>query len=152
MVEINIIPLWFVFLLLAREFFVSFIFKMSALNDTSLSSTSLGKCRIDIIGFLLVGVYWFQVLGGLRSDLWVFIPVVSFLILLGNIFGYDKSYKNAIRVVSILFSISLFVGAYSFDYVVHIYIIMALLLTMATLVEFIWQARSYIFRPEVFGK
>jgi phosphatidylglycerophosphate synthase len=150
MVEINIIPLWFVSLLLAREFFVSFIFRMSALKDVSLSSTSLGKCRIDLMGFLLVGVYWFQLLGGLRSDLWIFIPIVGFLFIIGNIFGYDKSYKNAIRIISIVFSIALLVGAYSFDDIVYIYIAMALLLTMATLAEFIWQARSYIFKPKVF--
>jgi phosphatidylglycerophosphate synthase len=150
MVEINIIPLWFVSLLLAREFFVSFIFRMSALKDVSLSSTSLGKCRIDLMGFLLVGVYWFQLLGGLRSDLWIFIPVLGFLFVIGNIFGYDKSYKNTIRIVTIIFSVALLVGGSSFDDVAHIYVVMALLLTVATLVEFIWQSRSYIFEPECF--
>lgn len=150
MVEIDILPLWFVSLLLAREFFASFIFRMAALKGASLSSTSLSKCRIDLMGFLLVGVYWFQLLGGLRSDLWIFIPIVGFLIFMGDIFGYDKSYKNAIRVVSVLFSIALLMGTSSFDYVVHIYIAMALFLTMATLAEFLWQARSYIFEPKLF--
>ena len=150
MVEINIIPLWFVSLLLAREFFVSFIFKMSALKDTSLSSTSLGKCRIDLMGFLLVGVYWFQLLGGLRSDLWIFIPILGFLFVIGNIFGYDKSYKNMIRIVTVIFSIALLAGVSSIDDATHMYIVMALLLTMATLVEFAWQSRSYIFDPECF--
>ena len=150
MVEINIIPLWFVSLLLAREFFVSFIFRMSALKDVSLSSTSLGKSRIDLIGFLLVGVYWFQLLGGLRGDLWIFIPILGFLFVMGNFFGYDKSYKNAIRIVTVIFSIALSVLVSSFDDVAQIYIVMALFLTMATLAEFIWQSRLYIFEPEYF--
>lgn len=151
MVEINIIPLWFVSLLLAREFFVNFIFTMSELKGAPLKSTSLGKCRVDLMGLLLVGVYWFQLLGGLRSDLWIFIPIVGLLVFMGNIFGYDKAYKNAIRAVSVMFSVALFAGAYSFDYVAHIYISMALLLTVATLAEFLWQSRSYIFEPKYFG-
>jgi len=103
------------------------------------------------MGFLLVGVYWFQLLGGLSSDLWIFIPIVGFLIFMGDIFGYDNSYKNAIRIGAVLFSIAILVGTPSFDYVVHIYIAMALFLTMATLAEFLWQARSYIFEPKHFG-
>ena len=145
MVEVKILPLWFVSLLLAREFFASFIFRISALKRVSLSSTSLGKSRIDLMGFLLVGVYWFQLLGGSSSDLWIFMPIVGFLVFMGNIFGYDKSYKIAIRVVSVLFSIALLVGTSSFNDVVHLYIAMALFLALATLAEFLWEARDYIF-------
>ena len=144
MVEVSLLPLWFVSLLLIREFLVTFIFRLSMVNKTTLRSSSLGKQQVDLIGFLLVGVYWAQLLGGTVDNLWIFVPIVGLLFFWGNIFGYSDS--SSIRIISILFLLA----AVYFDSVVDVFITMALLLTTATLTGYLWQARSYIFEPKQF--
>jgi len=148
MVEIDIIPLWFVYLLLVRDFVVNFIFRISMLKSIFMSSTSLGKSRIDLMGFLLVGIFCFKILGGGKNALFVFAPILVMLVFMGNFFGYDASYKKAIRIVSFFFSSALIFMQPALDQLVQIYIVMALFLTFATMFEFVWQARAYIFAPK----
>jgi CDP-diacylglycerol--glycerol-3-phosphate 3-phosphatidyltransferase len=144
MVEVDILPLWFVSLLLTREFLVTFIFRLAMVNKSTIGSSSLGKQQVDLIGFLLVGVYWFQTLGGTGDNLWIFVPIVGLLFFWGNIVGYSD--RSSTRIISILFLLA----AVYFDSVVDVFITMALLLTTATLTNYLWQARSYIFDPKQF--
>ena len=78
--------------------------------------------------------------------MWIIAPIVGLFFFWGNIVGCSD--RSSIRIISILF---LFASVY-FDSVVDVFITMALLLTATTLTDYLLQARTYIFKPEVFGK
>ncbi|MEQ9358099.1 CDP-alcohol phosphatidyltransferase family protein [Coleofasciculus chthonoplastes] len=150
-IEMGILPLWFVFLALTRDFLATFARQILNLNSIVIESNVIAKLKAVYIGYPLVGLYWYQIYG--FSSQWLFIFIGLHILIEGRIFGYSDPLENrwnliilCLATIAVVTLTSLRPASDSFSDMTILFILITQSLIWVSGIKYLWDAREYIIK------
>lgn len=150
-VEMEILPLWFIFLALTRDFLATFVRQILNLNGIVIEASIIAKLKSVYIGYPLVGLYWYQIYG--FSSQWLFIFIGLHLLVEGRIFGYSDPLENrwnsiilCFATVTVIALTTLRPASDSFSNMTILFILITQSLIWVSGIKYLWDSREYIIK------
>ncbi|NES85051.1 MAG: CDP-alcohol phosphatidyltransferase family protein [Moorea sp. SIO2B7] len=150
-IEMGILPLWFIFLALTRDFLATFARQILNLNNIVIEANVIAKLKAVYIGYPLVGLYWYQIYG--FSSQWLFIIIGLHMLMEGRIFGYSDPLENRLNSIILFFATITVVtlttlrpASDSFYDMTILFILITQSLIWVSGIKYLWDAREYIIK------
>ncbi|NES41959.1 CDP-alcohol phosphatidyltransferase family protein [Moorena sp. SIO2C4] len=148
-IEMGILPIWFVFLALTRDFLATFARQILNLNNIVIEANVIAKLKAVYIGYPLVGLYWYKIYG--FSSQWLFIVIGLHILLEGRIFGYSDPLENRWNSIILCFATIAVVTlttlrpvSDSLSDLTVLFILITQSLIWVSGIQYLWDAREYI--------
>ena len=148
-VEMGILPLWFIFLALTRDFIATFVRQILNLNNIVIEANVIAKLKAVYIGYPLVGLYWYQIYG--FSSRWLFLFIGLHMLMEGRIFGYSDPLENRLNSIILCF---MTIGVVTLTILrpadnslwdlTLLFILIAQSLIWVSGIKYLWDAREFI--------
>lgn len=158
-IEMGILPLWFVFLALTRDFLATFARQILNLNNIVIEANVIAKLKAVYIGYPLVGLYWYKIYGD--SSEWLFILIGLHMLIEGRIFGYSEPLENRLNSLILCLATIAVVALHtlrpvseSFTDMTILFILITQSLIWVSGIKYLWDSREYImqsFEPKTSG-
>jgi len=148
-IEMEILPIWFVFLALTRDFLATFARQILNLNNIVIEANVIAKLKAVYIGYPLVGLYWYKIYG--FSSEWLFIVIGLHILLEGRIFGYSDPLENrwnsiilCLATIAVVTLTTLRPANESLFDLTVLFILITQSLIWVSGIKYLWDAREYI--------
>ncbi|NEO92717.1 MAG: CDP-alcohol phosphatidyltransferase family protein [Moorea sp. SIO3G5] len=148
-IEMGILPVWFVFLALTRDFLATFARQILNLNNIVIEANVIAKLKAVYIGYPLVGLYWYKIYG--FSSEWLFIVIGLHILIEGRVFGYSDPLENRWNSIILCFATIAVVtlttlrpASESLSDLTVLFILITQSLIWVSGIKYLWDAREYI--------
>jgi CDP-diacylglycerol---glycerol-3-phosphate 3-phosphatidyltransferase len=145
-IDAGFLTLWFLFLMITRDFLVVFIKQLAGSQNKVISASILAKVKADLISVPLAGVYLMAVV---PESYQIFVIAGTFLYLLGLpiFFDFSKEHTKTIRITLAVLGVLFLLRPDSISlplYYEYLYMGMTLIFSVGSGFEYFWSNREFI--------